>query len=94
MTPLTTYPNLDTNDGEEGEHRYRTLDHILGMDAAPRMVHHDDVEAELHNINHAMSVKEPKLVKEVDSDPNWVAVMEDEMKSIRDNQTWSLVELP
>lgn len=94
VTPLTTYPNLDTNDGEEGEHRYRTLDHILGMDAAPRMVHHDDVEAELHNINHAMSVKEPKLVKEVDSDPNWVAVMEDEMKSIRDNQTWSLVELP
>ena len=38
-------------------------------------------------------MEEPKSLKEADSDQNWAAAME-EMKSIRDNDTWSLVELP
>ena len=41
-----------------------------------------------------MSVEEPRSLKEADGDPNWVAAMEEEMKSICDNHTWSLVELP
>jgi hypothetical protein len=86
---LTTDNNLDADDDEDLEHRYRTLDNILGTDAVPGLAHRD-IEAELH----AVSVEEPKSLKEADGDPNWVAAMEEEMKSIRDNDTWSLVELP
>ena len=60
------------------------------MGAAPELVHHDDEDAELH----AVSVEEPMTLKEADGDPNWVVVMEEELASIRDNKTWSLVELP
>ncbi|XP_066324167.1 uncharacterized mitochondrial protein AtMg00820-like [Miscanthus floridulus] len=52
------------------------------------------MEAELHAVSHAVRVEEPRSLQEADSDPNWVAAMEDEMESIRDNETWSLVELP
>jgi len=88
-TPLSANPNLDADDDEE-EHRYRKLDNILGTDAVPGLANRDTVEAELHSV----SVEEPRTLKEADGDPNWVAAMEEEMKSIRDNRTWSLVELP
>ena len=39
-------------------------------------------------------MEEPKSLKEAGGDPNWIAAMEEEMNSIRDNKTWSLVELP
>jgi hypothetical protein len=60
------------------------------MGAAAGLVHHDDEDAELH----AVSVEEPRTLKEADGDPNWVAAMEEELASIRDNKTWSLAELP
>jgi len=71
-TPLTTDPNLDADDDEGEVHRYRTLDNILGSDAAPGLAHRDDVEAELHNISHAVTVEEPRSVKEAEGDPSWV----------------------
>lgn len=89
-TPLTTDPNLDADDDEGEEHRYRALDNILGSDTFPRLAHREVEEAELH----AVSVEEPRTLKEADGDPNWVAAMEEELTSIRDNKTWSLVELP
>jgi hypothetical protein len=85
--PLTTDPNLDADDDEGKVHRYQTLDNILGSDAAPGMEHRDDVEAELHSISHAVTVEE------AEGDPSRVAAMEEEMESIHDNKTWSLVEL-
>jgi hypothetical protein len=39
-------------------------------------------------------VEEPKSFKDADGDPNWNAAMEEELKSIRDNDTWSLADLP
>jgi hypothetical protein len=91
--PLTIDPNLDVDDDEEAEHRYRTMENILGSDAAPGLVLRDAVEAELHTVRHAVSVEEPRSIKEAEGDPKWVGAMEEEMKSIRDNKTWSLVEL-
>ena len=87
--PLSADPNLDADDDEEEEHRYRTLDNILGTDTVLGLAHCDAVETELH----AISVEEPKSLKEADGDPNWATATE-EMKSIRDNDTWLLVELP
>jgi hypothetical protein len=89
VTPLTTDHDLDADDDEDVERRYRTLDNVLGTDAVPGLAHCDTVEVELH----AMRVEEPRSLKEVDGDPNWVVAME-ELSSIHENKTWSLVELP
>jgi hypothetical protein len=89
VTPLTTDHNLDADDDEDVEHRYRTLDNVMGTDAMPGLAHRDTVEAELHVVR----VEEPRSLKEADGDPNWVAAME-ELSSIHENKTWSLVELP
>jgi hypothetical protein len=63
-TLLTTDPNLDADDDEEAEHRYRTLENILGSDASHGLVLHDAVEAKLHTVSHAVSVEEPRSIKE------------------------------
>ena len=89
-TPLSGNPNLDADDDEDQEHRYRTLDNILGTNTVPGRMELDTEEGELH----AVSVEEPKSLKEADGDPNWVAAMEEELQSITDNKTWSLAELP
>jgi hypothetical protein len=88
-TLLTTDLNFDTDDKGKRELRYRTLDNIHSVGAAPGLVHHDE-EAKLH----VVSMEEPRTLKEADGDPNWVAAMEEELVSIRDNKTWSLAELP
>ena len=87
--PLTTDLNFEADEGRR-ELQYRMLDNIHSVGAAPGLVQHDVEEAELHTV----SMEEPRTLKEADSDPNWVAAMEDELSSIRDNKTWSLVELP
>jgi hypothetical protein len=51
-------------------HRYRTLDNILGLDAVPELEHRDDVEAELHNVSHAVTVEEPRSMREAEGDPS------------------------
>jgi hypothetical protein len=89
-TPLSTDPNLDADDDEDLEHRYRTVENVLGTNTVPGRAHRDVEEAELHNV----SVEEPKSFKDADGDPNWNAAMEEELKSIRDNDTWSLADLP
>jgi hypothetical protein len=88
-TPLTTDLNFDADEGKR-ELRYRMLDNIHSVGAAPGLVHHNIEEAELHTV----SMEEPRTLEEADGDPNWVAAMKEELSSIRDNKTWSLVELP
>ncbi|KAF0901918.1 hypothetical protein E2562_011758 [Oryza meyeriana var. granulata] len=48
-TPLSDDPNLDADDDEDVEHRYRRLDNIIGSDAIPGLADRDTVEAELHS---------------------------------------------
>jgi len=72
------------------EHRYQRLDNIIGSDAILGLADRDTVEAELHTV----SVEEPRSLKEAGGDQNWIAAMEEEMTSIRDNRNWSLVDLP
>ncbi|KAF0926554.1 hypothetical protein E2562_026042 [Oryza meyeriana var. granulata] len=49
-TPLSDDPNLDADDDEDVEHRYRRLDNIIGSDAIPGLADRDTVEAELHSV--------------------------------------------
>lgn len=65
VTLLSSDPNLDADDDEVEEHRYRTLDNFLGTDAVPKLAHHDSDKAELH----ALSVEKPRTFKEADGDP-------------------------
>jgi hypothetical protein len=88
VTPLSTDPSFDADD--VGELRYQTLDNIHSVGATLGLVHHDDEEAELH----AVSVEEPRTLKEADGNPYWAAAMEEELASIHDNKTWSLAKLP
>jgi hypothetical protein len=88
MTPLSIDPSFDADD--VGELQYLMLDNIHNVGAAPGLVHHDDEEVEMH----AMSVEEPRTLKEADGKPIWAAAMEEERALIRDNKTWSLAELP
>jgi hypothetical protein len=89
-TPLCADLNFDADDDEDMKHWYMTLENVLGTNTVPWRAHCDVEEAELHNV----SVEEPKSFKDADGNPNWNAAMEEELKSIRDNDTWSLADLP
>ena len=41
MTPLITDHNLDADDYEDLEHRYRTLENVLGTNTVPGLAHRD-----------------------------------------------------
>jgi hypothetical protein len=88
-TPLTIDLNFNVDDKGKRELRYQTLDNIHIVGAGPGLVHHDVEEAELH----AVSVEEPRTLKEANGDPNWVVAMDEELASIHDNNTWSLAKL-
>lgn len=79
-------------DPEKREPRYRTLDNILGPASPSGMATRLLEQLELH----AVSAEEPSSLAEAEAeaDPNWKGAMEDEMKSIEENNTWSLTYLP
>ena len=55
-----------------------------------------EIEEEVHIVTQYDDV-EPKLVQEALNCPvkdEWIKVMEDELKSIRNNRVWDFVDLP
>jgi hypothetical protein len=88
VTPRTTYSNLDIDSNEEGAVRYRLIDDM--MKATQRVETCEVEQAEAHVI----SADEPHTFAEVISNPCSKKAMEVEMKSITDNKTWSMEELP
>jgi hypothetical protein len=61
-----TDPNLNVDDDEDLEHRYRTLQNVLDTNTVLGLAHRDIEDAELHNV----SMEEPKSFKDADGDPN------------------------
>ena len=45
-------------------------------------------------VNQLSTVSIPNSVQEVLADPRWKAVMNEEMKSLQNNETWEFVECP
>jgi len=45
-------------------------------------------------ISYVVTLDEPLFYQDATCDPSWVNAMEQETASIRDHQTWSLVDLP
>jgi hypothetical protein len=65
------------------------VDNILGPTVVPGMAQRKPQE-ELH----AVSVEEPGSLDEATCNPNWQIAMVEELKSIEDNDTWDIVDLP
>jgi hypothetical protein len=91
---LATPPTEVLDDNLDAEHddvplRFRTVDNILGDASVPGLAHrgHDDV------LNIA-SVDEPASFREAEQEECWREAMRAEIKAIKENRTWELVELP
>jgi hypothetical protein len=54
----------------------------------PRVEFSDDI------ISCVVALDEPLLYQDATCDPSWVIAMEQEMASIHDRQTWSIVDFP
>ena len=51
-------------------------------------------ESNVSFVNQLSTVSIPNSVQETLTDPRWKATMNEEMKSLRKNETWDLVDLP
>ena len=85
-----TLPSNDDNlDADKEEGVYRMVQNVLGQSSprglAPRHQEFDEF--------HVVSIQEPNNhTKALQSEP-WLHAMEEEMSSILENKTWSLVDL-
>jgi hypothetical protein len=87
-SPPADNPDLDA-DHDDAPHRFRTLQNILGPGSPPGLANRGIAEELLAAIN-----EEPCSVEEALRIEEWRLAMLEEMASIKENQTWSLVELP
>jgi hypothetical protein len=79
--------NLDADHHDDAPLRFRSMSGILATPGfAPRAL----VAEELH----VVSSDEPASFTEAEHDPSWRKAMMEEMESIEENGTWSLVDLP
>jgi hypothetical protein len=79
--------NLDANHNDVAPLRFRGMSDILAtLRFAPRAL----VAEELH----VVSSDEPASFTEAEHNPSWRKAMMEEMDSIEENGTWSLIDLP
>jgi hypothetical protein len=84
--PTAPDPELfDDEDDADEPHRYRRVANLLGPNATGA------ARAERLFLT---SSEEPASVAEAEQNPSWRKAMLEEMNSIRDNNTWELVDLP
>ncbi|CAA6675270.1 unnamed protein product [Spirodela intermedia] len=87
--PSVHIDHLDANH-DDAPLRFRKIDNIVGL-ASPRgLASRALIAEELH----AVSSDEPVSFAEAEGHPSWRKAMEEEMASIEENRTWSLVDLP
>jgi hypothetical protein len=79
--------NLDADHDDDAPLRFRSMSDIL---ATPRFTPHALVAEELH----VVSSDEPTSFIEAESSPSWRKAMMEEIDSIEENGTWSLIDLP
>jgi hypothetical protein len=78
----------DDYDGESL--RFRAMDNIVGHGPPPGLATRNLDDQELH----LGSVEEPTSFREVERDHRWRKAMVEEMNSIKENETWVLVDPP
>lgn len=80
---------LDADHDDNVPLRFRRMDNILG-ETSPRGLAPRVLAGELH----AVSSDDPFSFADAEHDPSWRKAMLEEMKSIEENHTWSLADLP
>jgi hypothetical protein len=85
-TPPSASPNLDTDDVPR---RYRRLEDILGVAPQPMLADRQVIDELLAAIGG-----EPVSADEALKDDQWRLAMMEELESIKENKTWTLVDLP
>lgn len=88
-TPPPGQQHLDVNHDDDVPLRFRTLDNLLDYQPPPGLA-----VRQLDHELHFSSAEEPSSFKIAQQEPCWKQAMEEEMRSINDNHTWELVDLP
>lgn len=87
--PLGHLEDLDADHEDNVPLRFRTLDSVLSPASPPGLAARL-LDEELH----FSSAEVPASLREAEKEACWRGAMLEEMKSITDNNTWDLVELP
>jgi hypothetical protein len=88
--PSNVQDYVDAFHEEDEELRFRLVIDVLGPSSLPGLAERDLEQGELLLV----SAEEPATFKEAEKNPSWRKAMDEEMKSIEDNKTWQLVDLP
>jgi hypothetical protein len=88
VSPPVNTPNL-YDDANDAPHRFHTMQNILGPAPTPRLADRSIVEDLLAAIG-----EEPGSADEALQVKEWRGAMMEELASIEENMTWSLVHLP
>ncbi|CAA7401797.1 unnamed protein product [Spirodela intermedia] len=87
--PSVHIDHLDANH-DDAPLRFRKIDNIVGLASPHGLASRALIAKELH----VVSFDEPVSFVEAEGHPSWRKAMEEEMASIEENRTWSLVDLP
>jgi hypothetical protein len=74
---------------EEVSLRFHRINNVLGPMAVPGLA-----ERTFQEEMHAISAEEPSSLEEASRDPSWRKAMVHELRSIEENNTWDVVDLP
>ncbi|WVZ90938.1 hypothetical protein U9M48_037188 [Paspalum notatum var. saurae] len=88
-TPPMGELDLDEDHDDDAPLRFRTMDNVLGLGSPPGLADRELTQELLVAIGD-----EPTSVKEAKASKEWRTAMLEEMASIEENKTWSLVDLP
>ncbi|RLN39601.1 hypothetical protein C2845_PM01G10330 [Panicum miliaceum] len=88
--PSNFHDDLDADHDDDVPVRFRRLDELLGPGTLPGLAPRVSGDGELL----FTTAEEPTSFKEAEKHQCWQRAMEEEMKSIEENKTWSLIELP
>jgi hypothetical protein len=90
MPPAEVDEELDADHDEEAPLRFRTVDNVIGTATPPGYAVRDLGGGQLFTV----SAEEPGLLAQAEQDPSWCRAMEEELRAIEENRTWTLTELP
>jgi hypothetical protein len=88
--PMEWEDVVDADHDEDAPTRFRNVTNVLGEASTPGLAIRELEAGELM----FTSVEEPATFKEAEQDPCWRRAMMEEMKSIEENETWHLTDLP
>jgi hypothetical protein len=81
---------LDADHDDDVPLRFREMDDVMGPGSLPGYAVRDLGDGRLL----AVSVEEPASLAQLQKEVCWRRVMEEELRSIEENRTWTLTELP